>query len=285
MSAMLSPKKFQFTPLREGRLLNPAEIEPMRISIHAPPRGATATAGVPSAPDPISIHAPPRGATCLHDAGNALVYFNSRPSARGDGAGATATYQRDVFQFTPLREGRRDFRWTRCGILAHFNSRPSARGDRGGFAHVRAFFISIHAPPRGATTLMSRSRTFSLFQFTPLREGRRNREYNCFIGRNFNSRPSARGDTLNDNATPWLYLFQFTPLREGRLILPREQFKHVLFQFTPLREGRRWTSASTSLARTFQFTPLREGRLLCALQAILLQHFNSRPSARGDPRR
>ena len=260
MSAMLSPKKFQFTPLREGRLLNPAEIEPMRISIHAPPRGATATAGVPSAPDPISIHAPPRGATCLHDAGNALVYFNSRPSARGDGAGATATYQRDVFQFTPLREGRRDFRWTRCGILAHFNSRPSARGDRGGFAHVRAFFISIHAPPRGATTLMSRSRTFSLFQFTPLREGRRNREYNCFIGRNFNSRPSARGDTLNDNATPWLYLFQFTPLREGRLILPREQFKHVLFQFTPLREG----------------------RLAAQHQLIVRSYFNSRPSARGD---
>ena len=147
---------------------------------------------------------------------------------------------------------------------------------------MRAFFISIHAPPRGATTLMSRSRTFSLFQFTPLREGRRNREYNCFIGRNFNSRPSARGDTLNDNATPWLYLFQFTPLREGRLILPREQFKHVLFQFTPLREGRLILPREQFKHVLFQFTPLREGRLAAQHQLIVRSYFNSRPSARGD---
>ena len=217
MSAMLSPKKFQFTPLREGRLLNPAEIEPMRISIHAPPRGATATAGVPSAPDPISIHAPPRGATALARRQRiSETYFNSRPSARGD----------------EISAGR----------------------------DVAFWLISIHAPPRGATEEALHMCGRFLFQFTPLREGRRNREYNCFIGRNFNSRPSARGDTLNDNATPWLYLFQFTPLREGRLILPREQFKHVLFQFTPLREG----------------------RLAAQHQLIVRSYFNSRPSARGD---
>ena len=55
---------FQFTPLREGRLLttegNPVALN---ISIHAPPRGATAAAAQSSTAVNISIHAPPRGAT------------------------------------------------------------------------------------------------------------------------------------------------------------------------------------------------------------------------------
>ena len=57
-----------------------------KISIHAPPRGATApTLSEDAKADIISIHAPPRGATlhtlCIGFRG----YFNSRPSARGDG--------------------------------------------------------------------------------------------------------------------------------------------------------------------------------------------------------
>ena len=100
------------------------------------------------------------------------------------------------FQFTPLREGRR-----RCcgGVLckAHFNSRPYARGDThqkivGGprrkisiHAPTRGAtyvndttpsvyaLISIHAPTRGATPRDSLPNVYtSVFQFTPLREGR-----------------------------------------------------------------------------------------------------------------
>ena len=56
-----------------------------RISIHAPPRGATHGGGVLLVSlEMISIHAPPRGAT------------------RAEIARHTA----DKFQFTPLREGR-----------------------------------------------------------------------------------------------------------------------------------------------------------------------------------
>ena len=33
-------------------------------------------------------------------------------------------------------------------------------------------FISIHAPPRGATTTFKKISVSTLFQFTPLREGR-----------------------------------------------------------------------------------------------------------------
>ena len=54
----------------------------------------------------ISIHAPPRGATAGANLPHFAANFNSRPSARGDRTrGGNAPDAR--FQFTPLREGRR----------------------------------------------------------------------------------------------------------------------------------------------------------------------------------
>ena len=77
--------------------------------------------------------------------------------------------------------------------------------------------ISIHAPPRGATLLATETRNREKFQFTPLREGRHFlenaedaiREFQFtplregrqarVLGKSaetdFNSRPSARGDS------------------------------------------------------------------------------------------
>ena len=54
---------FQFTPLREGRRDTDVQIREGKISIHAPPRGAT-------------------GSECFRAQ---VDDFNSRPSARGDG--------------------------------------------------------------------------------------------------------------------------------------------------------------------------------------------------------
>ena len=83
-----------------------------------------------------------------------------------------------LFQFTPLREGRR-LRILSTRKMAYFNSRPSARGD------------DVADVPNQEEQ----------FQFTPLREGRRTevalrrqREYY------FNSRPSARGDLRPDQS-------------------------------------------------------------------------------------
>ena len=167
---------FQFTPLREGRQdAVDAEKKALEISIHAPPRGATAG----SRPQPAR-----RG------------YFNSRPSARGDTISTFLPSCTALFQFTPLREGRPHI-FSRWRVNAHFNSRPSARGDpcskwfersaddfnsrpsaRGDstYAALCALgYISIHAPPRGATKAdMRQVLTPIIFQFTPLREGRQN---------------------------------------------------------------------------------------------------------------
>ena len=99
------------------------------------------------------------------------AHFNSRPSARGDISqkkGETALY--------------------------HFNSRPSARGDITITCERRYPIISIHAPPRGATFSRLANLSDMLFQFTPLREGRR----------------------FPPIIHSFYHTFQFTPLREGR---------------------------------------------------------------------
>ena len=81
--------------------------------------------------------------------------FNSRPSARGDDVSPDSEGKLYIFQFTPLREGRR--------VLITSNECIER--------------ISIHAPPRGATDVQQEAAKPTAFQFTPLREGRRGTVY------------------------------------------------------------------------------------------------------------
>ena len=165
------------------------------ISIHAPPRGATRRTGHASQSRLISIHAPPRGATWLITRIMRLRDdFNSRPSARGDRCSRRSFCERGLFQFTPLREGRRDAgrrHGQRRQISIHAPPRgatgscfllfcrrfisihaPPRGATRKGEQGIVVCHISIHAPPRGATSASSVIITALLFQFTPLREGR-----------------------------------------------------------------------------------------------------------------
>ena len=167
------------------------------ISIHAPPRGATLRIRhEDGARYLISIHAPPRGAT-----GNYLRryqrrgYFNSRPSARGDVTLSAFKVNSDISIHAPPRgatksrkcknaneiisihappRGATSRRYCTTRFVAYFNSRPSARGASTKQKPQVVGIISIHAPPRGATLrLMAEELNDSIFQFTPLREGRR----------------------------------------------------------------------------------------------------------------
>ena len=125
----------------------------------------------------ISIHAPPRGATNPETSPKKSIF---------------------LFQFTPLREGRRVFFTVHRNTICYFNSRPSARGD----IYTTLFFfhplISIHAPPRGATGLRGHPAPCgaSYFNSRPSARGDSCCPCQCRQRKNFNSRPSARGDTL-----------------------------------------------------------------------------------------
>ena len=143
------------------------------------------------------------------------------------------------FQFTPLREGR-----------------PGVS-----FSCLLWLFISIHAPPRGAT---------------------RNHRSNEHAG-NFNSRPSARGDVSGLRGWSLTEEFQFTPLREGRRTASGIICATWTFQFTPLREGRRKRSCWPCTASNFNSRPSARGDAAKAAEdAQARRNFNSRPSARGD---
>ncbi len=145
-------KQFQFTPLREGRR-RCTECAGIRRYFNSRPsaRGDADAQSVQESAD-ISIHAPPRGATARRGGGNRdSVHFNSRPSARGDSRRQVFPRLSGRFQFTPLREGRpsrlREIdshgaisihappRGATLQSVAatkksrYFNSRPSARGD------------------------------------------------------------------------------------------------------------------------------------------------------------
>ena len=187
-----------------------------------------------------------------------------------------------IFQFSPLREGRRGHAQVRHHE-PDFNSRPCERGDAAGSGSP--------CPP-------------SRFQFSPLREGR----LHCgYIGRvvwTISILAPARGATKIKfkggfvshisilaparGATLWgcrkcnNSKFQFSPLREGRpalrygveswrkisILAPARgatkkgfyQFGVILFQFSPLREGRHLLVCVAVEGGSFQFSPLREGR-------------------------
>ena len=274
---------FQFTPLREGRHRKKMRKRALHDFNSRPSARGDKSPGRTPGGSHISIHAPPRGAT-----------RTPRPSPTPF----------PLFQFTPLREGRR-IRAKRSPQAAYFNSRPSARGDATFPVLSRCIVISIHAPPRGATkpdppqsggspisihapprgatTAKPQGLGAFQFQFTPLREGRRV----SFASRkpvspNFNSRPSARGDPIpahGDSTFP----FQFTPLREGRRVTRSPTPQAANFNSRPSARGDGASSSSTGGAALFQFTPLREGRPEMPDYWLRAPgYFNSRPSARGD---
>ena len=168
----------------------------------------------------------------------------------------------NLFQFTPLREGRQFGIGTENGGN-QFQFTPLREGRQ-----VRAVLtimplgISIHAPAGGATTTAWEVVKQIVFQFTPLREGRQRLRKR--------QRP------------PWL--FQFTPLREGRPC-PAIATAHpaAYFNSRPCGRGDACRDSENEASSVFQFTPLREGRLHAReIDDSACSYFNSRPCGRGD---
>ena len=169
-----------------------------------------------------------------------------------------------------------------------------------------AEFISIHAPPRGATIRSINAFISFLFQFTPLREGRPNCA--CVVSgtcADFNSRPSARGDealrntyisvdAISIHAPPrgatgnWVRKIKIIDISihappRGATCRRAICRIHRLFQFTPLREGRHDMWRNAVHARSISIhAPPRGATHQRQKYRWRGYYFNSRPSARGD---
>ena len=230
--------------------------------------------------------------------------FNSRPCERGDRRIGKSTYQKIIFQFSPLREGR-----PRSGSSPqrrpYFNSRPCERGDASQAPRFHQAAISILAPARGATDSTAIRWYIQAFQFSPLREGRLHPSTYKIAKSHFNSRPCERGDHLLTEYNADTGLFQFSPLREGRptqyvlrsasqfisilapargATIPPEDlvFGTVISILAPAR-GATQHARTTPPAKLFQFSPLREGRRCTRSNRYHRDtYFNSRPCERGD---
>ena len=232
------------------------------------------------------------------------LHFNSRPSARGDDIlrlqeaierisihapprGATLFIEmkrrKGGFQFTPLREGRPGRYLVEDGAM-NFNSRPSARGDTGIRLDFDDPFISIHAPPRGATRRCRPDGCESAyFNSRPSARGDEDVEGVLQKAKHFNSRPSARGDGKS-SALTWRYMpFQFTPLREGRHGNRRERLENPFyFNSRPSARGDSTMHRITSMDIISIHAPPRGATDARRPPRHPRRYFNSRPSARGD---
>ena len=144
--------------------------------------------------------------------------------------------------------------------------------------------ISIHAPTRGATRRVRRPTGWSgLFQFTPLREGRRKAFRSSRLISQISIHAPTRGATPAGGPVYALALISIHAPTRGATRLFLSDLRSGSFQFTPLREGRPTPDPCHNRYKKFQFTPLREGRHSSWLHYnTTINYFNSRPYARGD---
>ena len=253
------------------------------ISIHAPPRGATAGRGGSRRASSFQFTPLREGRHAQPAEADGSNHFNSRPSARGDARLLLRLSCRHHFNSRPSARG--DLCAVRNTIKnGYFNSRPSARGDIFTRDEAAALFefqftplregrhkqllrsfcpanISIHAPPRGATSLHQDS----------------------LMNDHFNSRPSARGDLILRLIFLLIVISIHAPPRGATGKLTQLESSFNISIHAPPRGATRCIVHREGSGIVFQFTPLREGRLVGTIKASPpRRYFNSRPSARGD---
>ena len=120
--------------------------------------------------------------------------------------------------------------------------------------------ISIHAPPRGATSAWQLCR---------------------YVSRYFNSRPSARGDRIVAILPSNIHNFNSRPSARGDA-KRKPSSRRKQFQFTPLREGRQIVETDCMLPIISIHAPPRGATEILKKIPRNQKNFNSRPSARGD---
>ena len=175
------------------------------------------------------------------------------------------------------------------------------------YAECQIGVISIHAPPRGATSETGRYQAGEIISIHAPPRGATRRALRLRMQPNdFNSRPSARGDVvvkvpicraaeISIHAPPRGATFPVSespgvgkisihaPPRGATFVAFRQRLP-CKFQFTPLREGRPAARATVSITtNAFQFTPLREGRRQSNSSAAISAVFQFTPLREGRP--
>ena len=161
-----------------GKMCHP---HALRISIHAPARGATLCKVHNFSIVIISIHAPARGATFWRIP-RRLIYFYFNPRSRKGSDDFTFADMDNISAFqSTLPQGERLLLYASIHCFKRFQS-TLPQGERHGRRHsnFQGLQISIHAPARGATLYCPIKGVGGVFQST-LPQGERP----CFSSYNF----------------------------------------------------------------------------------------------------
>ncbi len=210
----------------------------LRVSIHAPARGATSTRHDVGAFFGVSIHAPARGATfgmatkCRH-----FGCFNPRPRAGGDQSAYSPRATLGCFNPRPRAGGDLRIRWLRPRNVVSIHAPARGATKHPGVGFYRDRFQST--PPRGGRPRRTNAaRHIVLFQSTPPRGGRRSAPAGpapeCLVS----IHAPARGATRSARQPGRHGKFQSTPPRGGRPLTGHVFDYNGLFQSTPPRGGR-----------------------------------------------
>mgnify|MGYP004515808669 CR=1 FL=1 len=166
----------------------------------------------------------------------------------------------DLFQFTPLREGR------------HKQTRKQ----------VYSLFISIHAPAGGATPADTAAVWPCYFNSRPCGRGDPCDEVLIIRHIYFNSRPCGRGDAPRPARTAPPSNFNSRPCGRGDHAWAPPMRALYISIHAPAGGATEIAGKISLLQNPFQFTPLREGRHHDELLRQTRKNFNSRPCGRGD---
>ena len=211
--------KFQFTPLREGRLCPPPRYDLKKSFQFTPLREGRPTARrLPITRIKISIHAPAGGATQTAQRwAGVRNYFNSRPCGRGDGRGRSWVSEPHEFQFTPLREGRLPLLPLYKIVNTISIHAPAGGATINPEIKIATQSISIHAPAGGATKLLTDVSYLSIISIHAPAGGATVTIHieNTYFLISIHA-PAGGATRLAAPARRTLHQFQFTPLREGR---------------------------------------------------------------------
>ena len=277
---------FQSTPPRGGRLCSLTKHSAgLKVSIHAPARGATfSQASIRSIISGFNPRPRAGGDVMPSNTKDKRTCFNPRPRARGDIERLLRKRFQTRFQSTPPRGRRRAGIWCKTVGLS-FNPRPRAGGDKparnrgdrrdcfnprpraGGDVPPRRNIafparVSIHAPARGATFRgWSKKMKPQVSIHAPARGATAQTHRSNPDPDGFNPRPRAGGDLHGEPPAVVLAMFQSTPPRAGRPCLPPTVCYSKKFQSTPPRGRRRINVSRAVKAAMFQSTPPRGGRL------------------------
>ena len=175
----------------------------LKISIHAPTRGATCRCGFLCDDRTTFQSTLPREERLQHKQrhrqqrrfqstlpreerltgaimSSAAINFNPRSHERSDTSSPSTVYLRK-FQSTLPREERQKARFYDRMVFADFNPRSHERSDFVLKMDVHHFFISIHAPTRGATKMSIDTYTEYLISIHAPTRGATNKEHQGFI--------------------------------------------------------------------------------------------------------